>query len=139
MNDREFLTAFHKCSLSSEDFRHHGHLRLAWLVLRRHSLEGALQLLSTGIQRCASSKGASGRYNETLTQFWIRIVNHAIRTNTSIQEFDEFIKSFPVLLDKRLPLYHWRQETLAGNLARSSWLEPDLQPLPFLTTYGRRL
>ncbi len=131
MNDREFLRAFHDSTLSSEDFRHRGHLRLAWLVLTRHSLEEALPLLSGGIRQYASSKGASGTYNDTLTQFWIRIVNHAIQTNPSTQDFEQFINTFPILLDKQLPLNHWRRETLDGKRARSDWLEPDLRPLQF--------
>ena len=131
MNDREFLRAFHESTLSSEDFRHLGHLRLAWLVLRRHCLEEALSLLSDGVRQYANSKGASGTYNETLTQFWIRVVNHAIQTNPSAQEFEQFINTFPILLNKQLPLNHWRQETLGSSRARSDWLEPDLRPLPF--------
>ena len=71
MNDQEFLRAFHESPLSADDFRHRGHLRLAWLVLRRHGLEEALQLLSLGIRQYAISKEAGGTYNETLTQFWI--------------------------------------------------------------------
>jgi len=131
MNDREFLRAFHDCKLSSKDFRHRGHLRLAWLVLRSHSFEEALQNLSIGIRQYAGSKGASGMYKETLTQFWIRIVNHAIQAQPSAQEFEQFINIFPTLLDKQLPFYHWRQETLDSYRARSDWLEPDLRPLPF--------
>jgi hypothetical protein len=131
MNDREFLRAFHACKLSSEDFRHRGHLRLAWLVLRSHSLEEALQLLSVGIRQFASFKGANDMYNETLTQFWIRIVNHAIQEHPSAQEFEQFINTSPILMDKQLPYSHWRRETLGSNLARSGWLEPDLLPLPF--------
>jgi hypothetical protein len=131
MNDREFLKAFHETTLSSEDFRHRGHLRLAWLVLRKHSLEDALPLLSDGIRQYANSKDAAGTYNETLTQFWIRIANHAIQASPSAQEFAQLINAFPILLDKQLPLNHWRRETLDGKRARSAWLEPDLRPLPF--------
>ena len=131
MSDREFLRAFHEATLSSGDFRHLGHLRLAWLVLKRHSLDEALQIISLGIRQYASSKGASSMYNETLTQFWIRIVNHAIQAHPSPQEFEQFINTFPILLNKQLPLNHWLPETLSGNRARSNWLEPDLQPLPF--------
>jgi len=82
-------------------------------------------------KQSARSKGASGTYNETLTQFWIRVVNHAIQTNPSAQEFEEFINTFPILLNKQLPLNHWRRETLSSDRARSDWLEPDLRPLPF--------
>lgn len=131
MNDRELLRAFHESTLSSEDFRHYGHLRLAWLVLRRHSLEEALPLLSVGIRQYASSKGAASTYDETLTQFWIRIMNHALQTSPSLDELEEFINTFPVLLNKQLPFNHWRRETLGSNRARSDWLEPDLWPLPF--------
>jgi len=131
MNDREFLRAFHESTLSSDDFRHLGHLRLAWLVLRRHGLEDALQIISSGVRQFASSKGASGMYNETLTHFWIRIVNHAIKASPSAQEFEQFIDTFPILLNKQLPFHHWRPGTLGGNRARSNWQEPDLRPLPF--------
>jgi hypothetical protein len=131
LNDREFLKAFHDCKLSSEDFRHRGHLRLAWLVLRSHSLEEAVQLLSVGIRQFASFKGANDMYNETLTQFWTRIVNQAIQEHPSAQEFEQFINTSPILMDKQLPYSHWRRETLGSNLARSGWLEPDLLPLPF--------
>jgi len=131
MYDPEFLRAFHESTLSSGDFRHLGHLRLAWLVLRRHSLEDALQIVSLGIRQYANSKGAGGMYNETLTQFWIRIVNHAIQAHPSAQEFEQFIDTFPILLDKQLPFHHWRRETLGGSRARSNWLEPDWRPLLF--------
>ncbi len=131
MNDRAFLRAFHEGMLSSEDFRHRSHLRLAWLVLRRHSLEEALHLLPNAIRHYANSKGASGTYSETLTQFWIRIVNHAIQTNPSSQVFEQFLDAFPILLDKQLPFCHWRHETLGGDRARQDWLEPDLRSLPF--------
>jgi len=107
MNDREFLRAFHESTLSSEDFRHNGHLRLAWLVLRRHSLEEALPLLSGGIRQYASSKGASGTYNETLTQFWVRMVNRAIQANPSAQEFEQFMDTFSDFVEQTIPLNHW--------------------------------
>jgi hypothetical protein len=131
MNDREFLRAFHDCKLSSEDFRHRGHLRLAWLVLRDHGLEESLRFLSLGIRQFASFKGAIDIYNETPTQFWTRIVNHAIQEHPSAQEFEQFINALPILLDKQLPYRHWRRETLGSKLARSGWLEPDLLPLAF--------
>jgi hypothetical protein len=131
MNDPEFLKAFHDCTLSSEDFRHRDHLRLAWLVLRRHGLEETLPLLSNGIRNYAFSKGATTKYNETLTQFWIRLMNHAIQTKDSPGEFDQLLNAFPILQNKQVPFQHWRPETLNSDVARSNWVEPDLLPLPF--------
>ena len=131
MDDLEFLKAFHQGTLSSDEFRHRGHLRLAWLVLRQQGLDEAIRNISAGIRQYAILKGSSGMYNETLTQFWIRIVSHALQTDASSQEFERFLKAFPILMDQQLPFRHWRPETLNGSPARSGWLEPDLLQLPF--------
>ncbi len=70
-------------------------------------------------------------FNETVTRFWVSIVNHAIQADPSVQEFEQSITTFPILMDKQLPFYHWRRETLFGSRGRSYWVEPDLRPLPF--------
>ena len=118
MNDQEFLKGFHERTLSSENFRHRDHLRLAWLVLRRHSLEEALSILSNEIRLYATSKGATSTFNETLTRFWIRLVNHVIQTNPNLQEFERFLNAYPYLLEKQLQYLSLRQETLSSPGAR---------------------
>ncbi len=131
MNDLDFLKGFHDGSLPPGEFRHRGHIRLAWLVISRHGFEEARSLVSSGIRQYALSKGAVSMYHETLTQFWVRLVNHAIQTGPSVPSFEEFLESFPMLLSKELPSYHWRPETLGSNSARAGWIGPDLLDLPF--------
>ncbi|HEV2119866.1 MAG TPA: hypothetical protein VGS11_07170 [Candidatus Bathyarchaeia archaeon] len=90
-----------------------------------------MPLLASGIEQYAILKGAGDTFNETLTQFWIRIVNHAIQADPTHQEFEHFLTTFPALLNKQLPYLHWRRETLVSPSARSHWMKPDLRPLPF--------
>lgn len=126
--NRRFLNAFHERTL--ERLSHRDHLRLAWAIMRGHELDEGLELLRRGIKGLAEEQGAVNRYHETLTQFWGRIIHHAVHARTEIRDFDSFLASFPFLLDKTLPLRHWTSEVLWGDPARSAWSEPNIVPLP---------
>ncbi len=130
MDDSEFLRRFHESNLPSEEFRHRGHLRLAWLVLSRHQRDEAEQIVSREIQQFAIANGASGRYHDTLTRFWVRLIGHAMETAPETRSVDELLARFPFLLDKSLPYRHWRGETFNSDQARAGWIEPDILPVP---------
>jgi hypothetical protein len=130
MDDSEFLRLFHESALTGDEFRHREHLRLAWLVLTKHHREEAEQIIADEIRRFAFANGASNRYHDTLTRFWVRIVTHAMENSHDARTIDELLASFPFLLDKGLPYRHWRGETFNSSLARAGWVEPDLVPLP---------
>jgi len=130
MDDREFLRLFHDANLPGEEFRHRGHLRLAWLVLSRHRKDEAESIVAREIRQFAVANGASGRYHDTLTRFWIRLVGHAMENAPETSTIDELVAKFPFLLDKSLPYRHWRGETFNSDQARAGWVEPDRVPLP---------
>jgi hypothetical protein len=130
MDDSEFLKLFHQGALTGDEFRHRGHLRLAWLVLSRHPRDEAEQIVASEIRRFAVANGASNRYHDTLTRFWVRLVSHATENAPEARNIDELLSMFPFLLDKSLPYRHWREETFNSDLARTGWVEPDLAPLP---------
>ena len=109
MSDAEFLAALENCTLPPAELNHRAHLRLALLAGAR---------TPEIIRRYAASIGATGKYNETVTQFWMRAVRH------HEGRLDE-------LADKNLPLRHWSRELLWSDAARETWVEPDLHPLPF--------
>ena len=130
MDDREFLRLFHDSNLPSEEFRHQGHLRLAWVVLSQHGRDEAERIVVHEIQRFAAANGAPNRYHDTLTRFWVRLVGHAMENVTEAGSIDDLLARFPFLLDKSLPYRHWRAETFNSDRARAGWVEPDLAPLP---------
>jgi hypothetical protein len=130
MDDDEFLRRFHESNLPGEEFRHRGHLRLAWLVLSRHRKDEAESIVAREIRQFAVANGASGRYHDTLTRFWVRLVGHAVENAPEVGSIDGLLARFPFLLDKSLPYRHWRGETFNSDRARAGWVEPDLIPLP---------
>ena len=130
MDDGEFLRLFHEGTIPGDEFRHRGHLRLAWLVLSRHQRDEAENIVAREIRRFAVANGSPNRYHDTLTRFWVRLVRHAMENATEAGSIDDLLARFPFLLEKSLPFRHWRGETFNSDRARARWIEPDLAPLP---------
>ncbi len=130
MSDEEFLRAFMRGSLPVTHFHHRDHLRLAWLLCRQMDGEAAGIAIGEGIRGFAATHCQAAKYHETITRFWVRIVDHMARSRPDIDDFDTFLEVFPRLLDKDLLYHHWRRETIAGAAARAEWVAPDLLPIP---------
>jgi hypothetical protein len=130
MTDDDFLQAFARATLGNHEFRHRDHLRLAWLQIRRLGPDDATRAVAAGIRHFAAAHGATDKYHETMTRFWVRIVAHHVEARPEIDDFDRFLEVFPLLLDKGLPFRHWTRETMLGPAARAGWVEPDVLPLP---------
>ena len=129
--DDEFLRAFFSLALPNFEFRHRDHLRLAWLAVRRHGGDVAEEVVTKGIRTFAEHHSHGPRYHDTMTRFWVRLVDHALSAQPEITDFDEFLAAYPLLLDKNTPLRHWSHEVMFGAEARAEWREPDLVALPF--------
>jgi hypothetical protein len=129
MTDEEFVHEFF-ASLPEGRFGHREHLRLAWLAIgRKGSADEALPLVEHAIQGYARAHGAERKYHRTLTEFWVRLVDHARSTRPEL-DVDGFLAAFPFLLDPRLAERHWSADELWSKAARAGWVEPDLAPLP---------
>jgi hypothetical protein len=129
--DDEFLHAFFALTLANSEFRHRDHLRLAWLAVRRHGAGAAEDVVTSGIQRFAQHHSHGPAYHDTMTRFWVRLVAHAVSGRPEIEDFDEFLATYPLLLDKNTPLRHWSRDAMFSPDARAEWCEPDLAGLPF--------
>ena len=128
--DDAFVVAFLTGSLPPHQFHHRDHLRLAWVLVRLTGVDEATRRITSGIRYFATLHGQAGKYHETMTQFWVRIVAHAVAARPEITTFDAFLAAFPLLLEKDLPYRHWQRETMASPAARAQWVEPDMQALP---------
>lgn len=131
MDDDTFARAFFDGTLPPSQFHHREHLRLAWVVIRRHGLAPANAMIAQGIRHYAAAHGQTSLYHDTLTQFWIGLVGHLTQEHPEITDFATFLASFPLLLDKGLPARHWQPETLWSSAARARWVAPDLLALPW--------
>ena len=117
MDDAAFIAALESGTLPGEQMDHAAHLRLA--VIFRGEPERARDVLFRYVQRI----GATVKYNETLTWFWLRAVN--------AHEGDVEALLRTPLADRDLAARHWSAELLWSETARAQWVEPDLRPLPF--------
>ncbi len=132
MDDQAFLQAFEDGTLSPAEFSHRGHIRMAWLYLQAYGWEEGIIHIRIGIQRFAARLGATNKYHETITVFWVRVVHHMITEQPQIASFDDYLVAFPQILDSHLIERHYSTELLKSPLARQQWVEPDLIVLPSL-------
>jgi hypothetical protein len=114
-------------------FGHSEHLELAWLYVQRAELGTAEAWMQCAIKHIAAAHGTPGKYHETLTLMWARVVAAHARLSDA-RDFEMFIGENPTLLDRSLPSHHFSDPLLWSDQARRQWVEPDLAPFPQWTS-----
>ncbi len=108
---------------------HRAHFRFAWAVLdEAEDLDDATRVVSLTIRHVADLGGNPGKYHETVTVFWIRLLGHLRETHPDVSDVDQMLERYPAAGDPSLPRRHWSD--LDSPQARSTWVEPDLLPIP---------
>jgi hypothetical protein len=126
LTDEEFLERFEQRAFNS--FSHHDHIRLAFIYARRGGVQAAVAG-ARQIRGFAADAGAAGKYHDTLTVAWARIIAHLAAVSPLIT-FPAFVTAHPELQDRRLLLRHYSEPRLWSEEARACYLEPDRLPLP---------
>jgi len=132
MTDPEWVASFDDGTLPADSFRHADHVRMAFLYLSRHPALEAIGRFSAALRRLASVQGKPGLYHETVTwAFLLLIAERRARAGGS-PSWDEFAARNPDLLEGKGPVLkrYYRDETLASELARRTFLLPDRSPEP---------
>jgi hypothetical protein len=130
MTDSEFVRALEACELSNESFHHREHIRLAWIYVQRFGELEARAHMREAIRKFAAFHGKSDKYHETITVAWVRLVAEAMTQRAHHASFEDLTLTEPHLLDKRTIERFYSVGLLASEAARTSWVEPDLKPLP---------
>jgi hypothetical protein len=130
LEDDIFVAQFESCQFPGDQFRHADHLRLAWIYLRNYGCDVAEQRMRQSIQSFARRLGATHKYHETITIFWMRLLDVAIRLSSRSENFEDFIEAHAWLLEKDVVLEFYSRELLTSDTARRAWVEPDLKPIP---------
>jgi len=133
MTDEELWDRFHAAALPAVEWTHEGHLRIAWMYLRRHSVDEAHVLMRVGIIRLNAAHGLVETpvrgYHETMTRVWLLLVADAIRTSAAPEPSTAFLAAHFERLAKTAPLRYYTRERLLSVEARARFVEPDLAPL----------
>lgn len=130
MNDLQFLQAFEAGTLPGQHFHHRDHIRLAWLYLRHYGWEVGLEKMRQGLQQLTRKHGLERKYHETMTVFWMRLVDHCMAQSPEAQDFEALVGCYPLLLNTGSIKQHYSAEVLYSEDARRDWVEPDLIPMP---------
>lgn len=128
----EVVHRFEECSYTPEEFVHEKHLTVAAVYFVRFEGEVARGRMQSGLRKFIANHGKNG-YHETITEFWLRLVEHAIREGMPadrdvMARVNQVVRRFG---DKNMIYAHYSRERLAAPDAKASWLEPDLAAIPF--------
>jgi hypothetical protein len=127
VTDDAFLTRFQAASLPS--FGHREHLRVAFAYALRGGADHAVARAREGLRRFAAAHGEPGRYHDTLTTAWARVVaHHALLARED--DFEAFLAAHPRLADRDLLSAHYSRQRLSSASARAGFVDPDLLALP---------
>jgi hypothetical protein len=126
LSDAEFLARFEAHEL--EEFSHRDHLRMAFAYARRGGVEAAVEG-ARRIRGLAEALGDGRKYHETMTVAWARVVGR-MAVDSAPLTFRGLLAAHPELLRRDLLCAHYSREVLMSEGARTTFVEPDLAPLP---------
>ena len=129
LDDNTFEHLFDTATLNPTLFTHEAHLRLAWIHIQKYGLEDAITHICEQIAHFDAMLGNGTKYHETITIAAIKMVNHFM-LKTPSPSFKTFIEHNPRLLHnfKDLLHSHYSSYLLTNEVARLTFLEPDLLP-----------
>lgn len=137
-DDGLFCEAVESCTLPVAEFDHRAHVRLAYIYLLDGNADEAYQSVQTSINRILDHNGVDPtKYHETITKAWVLAVQHFMSHSEPASSFEHFVELNPRLLDSKIMLTHYSEETLFSDEARAEFVEPDLQPIPRHSTQGK--
>ncbi len=152
------LRDFERCAIPIEQWTHRTHLTVAYLILLEDQDLGlATDRMRAGIVRYNAAKGirqtATTGYHETLTVAWMWILNAAMSAEFGRQYGSQgsgaaelrgpgatspppesFFHANPHLLSPLLLKLYYSSDRMMSVEARRSFVEPDLGPLPTVTS-----
>lgn len=129
-DDRAFARAFARATLPPAEFSHRGHLRVAWVYLRRRPFARAALCFGRHLRRYARSLGAEGKYHETLTWAYLALLNERLQDAPPGEGFEAFLERCPEFADPKAGLIgrYYDRALLASPLARRAFVLPRPAP-----------
>ena len=142
----EVVQGFESCKTGKEEFTHACHLTVALWYVTHHSFEQAIARMRAGLYRFIDHHQVpAGKYNETITQFWLKVVEAYVVKQTGsslILTGDQSAANEQLVFlanglveakgNARLVFEYYSESLINSPEAKAGWQEPDLKPLDFL-------
>lgn len=137
MDDAEFIRQFECCTLPFQEWIHRAHVKVAYLYLRRHAFDEALEHIRRGIKAYNAinsvPESATSGYNETTTHAFLHLVAATMNAYDAVfptTTADSFCDTHPQLMSKHVLRLFYSPARRMHPLAKTRFIEPDLAPLP---------
>ena len=129
LSDDEFAEQFRTATLNPAYFTHEAHLRLAFILIKHHGIEGAMDQLCRQIAHFDQTFGDGTKFHKTVTIAAAKAVHHFMG-RSSAKSFPELIAEFPRLNTnfKDLLACHYGFDIFSNPEAKRTFVEPDLLP-----------
>ena len=142
-SDEEILnlvSQFEARSWPYERWTHRAHLAVAIVYLNQLSFSEALARVRKNIQAYnRASGGDPDGYHETITVFFLSIVAAHLSQSGHTTSLHDIVNRLFDLYDMKTLAEYYSSDRLWSAQAKSSWLEPDLKPLPGRPGQGSRI
>jgi hypothetical protein len=126
------VEAFESATIPASEFSHVAHIAVAVSYLKELPADEALARMRSKIRVFAAHHGVNGLYHETLTTFWMRLLDHVARTYDVDLPLWQRINLIVARWGNRRPVdAHYSRELIASQAARERWSPPDRLPIPF--------
>lgn len=128
---RLLAEGFETCSLPDGDFNHNAHLAVAIWYLSNMTVEQATARMREGLLRFLAHYGVDPqKYNETITQFWVRRLDKLLsETDSSLPLAERANQTIERAGDSKLVFDYYSRELIFSDEARANWVQPDLRNL----------
>ena len=133
------VARFRDCTLPYETWTHAAHLAVGVWHLLHYRPEEATSRIRSGIRRynvvCGIDNTDSSGYHETITLFYIRIVQQYLQSQNEVRPLHDLVNGLVESpnASRSAPLEFYSRERLFSVEARRGWREPDLKSLPPLS------
>ena len=126
---QEVVQGFESCITGKDNFSHQDHLAVAVWYLRQDEAQ-AVNLMRASLHRFLDHYDCRANYHETLTRFWMRLVQRALAgasPNQTLLDATNAVVS--QLNDSRIAFDYYSKELVESVAAKERWIEPDLKKL----------
>jgi hypothetical protein len=134
-NDAEVATlveGFERATIPASEFTHVAHIAVALSYLNELPADQALARMRKNIRAFAAHHGVSGLYHETLTTFWMKLLDHVAANADADLPLWQRINSIVAKWGTSAPVKaHYSPEVIQSKTAREKWIPPDRLPLSF--------
>jgi hypothetical protein len=128
----ELVQAFEEATIPAANFTHVAHIAVALSYLAEFPRDQALARMRDKTRNFAARHHADGLYHETLTTFWMLLLDHlgtVYKVDLPLWQRINII--VPRWGHRWLVEAHYSHALITSKAARESWVPPDRLPLAF--------